>query len=606
MRTIEVPVFIVGAGPTGLTTTCLLRTYGIDTLTITRYPGTANSPRAHITNQRTMEIFRDLGIEDRMVQAANPSHLMSNNVWATSFAGTELARLQTWGTLPERKVDYELASPSSMCNLPQHILEPILLDVARERGGQFLFNTELVSMTQDAEGVRSICRDRVTGEEVEVRSKYAIGCDGDNSVVVKSIGFETEGEMGLGCALNVWLEADLTKYVAHRPGVLYWITQPGNDYFVGSGTYICVVPFREWVMVSMYDPRAGEPDLSDEALISRARATIGDPEVPIKIKGVSKWTINKVVAKTMKRGNVFIAGNAAHRHPPTNGLGANTCMQDAFNLAWKLALVLNGKAGAGLLDTFTEERLPVGTEVVNRAIQSMVDMAPIPKALGFKPGQTEAEGWANVDELFGDSARGRSRRNELRKAVDLQNYQFNCHGVELGQIYDSAAVIQDGTKRVKPTRDPQLYYSATTFPGASLPHVWLQQDRMRVSTLDLVGRGRFTLLIGVGGDRWRAAATTAAKSVGVEIDVVSIGGPYCDAHDVDGRWHSVAATSDAGCLLVRPDRHIAWRQSDPGSHPELRLASVMSVILDAPAPFTSPTDPSPKALARTVLADDQH
>ena len=157
MRTIEVPVFIVGAGPTGLAATCLLRTLGIETLVITRYPGTANSPRAHITNQRTMEVFRDLGIEARMVQAANPSHLMSNNVWATSFAGTELARLQTWGTLPERKVDYELASPSAMCNLPQHRMEPILLDVARERGGRFLFNAELVSMTQDDRAVRSIC-----------------------------------------------------------------------------------------------------------------------------------------------------------------------------------------------------------------------------------------------------------------------------------------------------------------------------------------------------------------------------------------------------------------------------------------------------------------
>ena len=579
MRTIDIPVFIVGAGPTGLTATCLLRTYGIDTLTITRYPGTANSPRAHITNQRTMEIFRDLGIEDRMVQAANPSHLMSNNVWATSFAGTELARLQTWGTLPERKVDYELASPSAMCNLHQHVLEPILLDVARERGAQFLFNTELVSMTQDEAGVRSICRDRLTGEDVEVRSKYAIGCDGDNSVVVKSVGFETEGQMGLGCALNVWLEADLTQYVAHRPGVLYWITQPGNDYFVGSGTYICVVPFKEWVMVSMYDPREGEPDLSEEALIARARSTIGDPEVPIKIKGVSKWTINKVVAKTMKMGRVLIAGNAAHRHPPTNGLGANTCMQDAFNLAWKLALVLKGRAGAGLLDTYTSERHPVGTQVVNRAIQSMIDMAPIPKALGFQPGQTEAEGWANVDELFSDTSRGRERRKELRQAVDLQNYQFNCHGVELGQRYESAAVVQDGTTPAKPDRDPQLYYHATTFPGASLPHVWLQRARRRISTLDLVGHGRFTLLIGVGGDKWREAAEVAAASTGVCLDVVSIGGPNCDAHDVDGRWQSVAAISESGCLLVRPDRHIAWRQAELGDHPGARLATAMRQIL---------------------------
>ncbi|MEJ8821167.1 FAD-dependent monooxygenase [Variovorax humicola] len=579
MRTIEVPVFIVGAGPTGLTATCLLRTQGVETLTITRYPGTANSPRAHITNQRSVEVFRDLGIEERIVQAANPSHFMSNNVWATSFAGTEIARLQSWGNLPERKADYELASPSAMCNIPQHVMEPILLDVARERGAKFLFNTELLSMRQDADAVHSICRDRLTGEEFEVVSRYAIGCDGDNSVVASSIGFEIEGEMGLGAALNVWLEADLTRYVAHRPGVLFWITQPGNDYFVGSGTYICVKPFSEWVMVSMYDPAAGEPDLSEEALIARARATIGDDKVPVRIKGVSKWTINRMVAKTMNKGRVLIAGNAAHRHPPTNGLGSNTSVQDAFNLAWKLALVLDGKAGPELLDTYTHERHAVAQQVVDRAIRSMENMLPISKALGFRPGQSEAEGWANVDELFSDGRKGRERRQTLQEAVDLQNFQFNCHGVELGQVYESRAVVADGRPRPVPARDPELYYNATTYPGASLPHVWLQQGLKRVSTLDLVGKGRFTLLTGVGGDGWRDAAASVAERLGIDIDVRSIGGPNCDAHDVDRRWHKVSEISDSGCVLVRPDRHIAWRQHDIPGAPAERLTDVMHGLL---------------------------
>lgn len=582
MRTIEVPVFIVGAGPTGLAATCLLRTQGVETLTITRYPGTANSPRAHITNQRTVEVFRDLGIEQRVLDAANPSHFMSNNVWATSFAGTEIARLQSWGNLPERKTDYELASPSAMCNIPQHVMEPILLDVARERGGRFLFNTELVSMTQDDAAVHAICRDRLSGEEFEVVSRYTIGCDGDNSVVASSIGFETEGEMGLGAALNVWLEADLTKYVAHRPGVLYWITQPGNDYFVGSGTYICVKPFTEWVMVSMYDPTAGELDLSEEALIARARATNGDDTVPIRIKGVSKWTINRMVAKTMNKGRVLIAGNAAHRHPPTNGLGSNTSVQDAFNLAWKLALVLAGKAGPALLDTYTQERHAVAQQVVDRAIRSMENMQPISKALGFKPGQTEAEGWANLDELFSDTPRGRDRRGDLRDAVDLQNYQFNCHGVELGQVYESRAVVPEGRPRPAPLRDPELYYQATTYPGASLPHVWLQQGLTKVSTLDLVGKGRFTLLTGVGGAGWRTAAASVAARLGVDVDVHSIGGPSCDAHDVDNRWHRVCELSDSGCVLVRPDRHIAWRQQQMPDAPAEKLEDVLRTVLALP------------------------
>lgn len=581
MRRIEVPVFIVGAGPTGLSAACLLATQGIQTLAITRYPGTANSPRAHITNQRAMEVFRDLGIEDRITQAATPAELMSNNVWATSFAGTEIARLQTWGTGPERKADYELASPSSMCNIPQHLMEPILLDVARERGAQFLFNTELLSMKQDADAVHSIVKDRLTGEEIEVVSQYAIGGDGDNSVVVKEIGFATEGKMGLGAAVNVWLEADLSKYTAHRPGVLYWMTQPGNNYWVGSGTWISVRPWNEWVLLFMYDPAQGEPDLSEAAVTERARATIGDPDIPIKIKAISKWTINQVVAKQMNQGRVLIAGNAAHRHPPANGLGTNTCVQDSFNLAWKLAMVLKGQAGPALLDTYTQERQPVGEGVVKRAMKSVGDMLPISDALGFAPGQDAKAGWANVDELFSDSARGRERRAALREAVALQNYQFNCNGVELGQLYASQAVVADGSTRAAPTRDPELYYHPSTFPGAYLPHAWLQRGQRKLSTLDLVGRGRFTLLTGVGGQAWRDAAAKVAERLGIALDVVSIGGPGCDAQDVYGRWHALSGVSENGCVLVRPDRYVAWREQAIGSQgePAAQLEQVLRQVL---------------------------
>lgn len=581
MRKIEVPVFIVGAGPTGLSAACLLATQGIETLAITRYPGTANSPRAHITNQRAMEVFRDLGIEERIKQAATPSELMSNNVWATSFAGTEIARLQAWGTGPERKADYELASPSGMCNIPQHLMEPILLDVARERGARFLFNTELVSMKQDAEAVHSIVKDRITGEEIEIVSQYAIGGDGDNSVVVKEIGFPTEGRMGLGAAVNVWLEADLAKYTAHRPGVLYWMTQPGNNYWVGSGTWISVRPWNEWVLLFMYDPAQGEPDLSEAAVIERARATIGDPDIPIKVKAISKWTINQVVARKMNQGRVLIAGNAAHRHPPANGLGTNTCVQDSFNLAWKLAMVLKGQAGTALLDTYTHERQPVGEGVVRRAMKSVGDMLPISDALGFAPGQDEKAGWANVDELFSDSARGRERRAALREAVELQNYQFNCHGVELGQVYASKAVVNDGSTRPAPTRDPELYYHASTFPGACLPHAWLQRGQEKLSTLDLVGRGRFTLLTGVGGSAWRAAAQKVADTLGIALDVLSIGGPGCDAQDVYGRWHTLAGIGESGCVLVRPDRYVGWREQQLGGQgePAAQLEKVMRQIL---------------------------
>ncbi len=384
--------------------------------------------------------------------------------------------------------------------------------------------------------------------------------------------------MGLGAAVNCWLEVDLTKYTAHRPGVLYWLAQPGNDYWVGSGTWICVKPWKEWVLLFMYNPAEGQPDLSEAAIVARARTLIGDPDIEIKVKAASKWTINHVAAKQMRKGRVMIAGNAAHRHPPANGLGTNTCVQDSFNLCWKLALVLKGQADPSLLDSYSDERQPVARQVVDRAMKSVRDMLPVSQALGFEPGQSAADGWAALDELFGDTPRGRERRKELAKAVELQNYQFNCNGVELGQVYASSAVLQDGSERPQPARDPELYYQPTTFPGATIPHVWLQVDDKKVSTLDVVGHGAFTVLTGVGGERWKAAARKLGAEFGVAVTAVGIGNGL-DALDVYGAWASRREIEEDGCLLVRPDRFVAFRARTLAGDPERQLRQALTRIL---------------------------
>jgi 2,4-dichlorophenol 6-monooxygenase len=586
MIDVEVPVLIVGAGPAGLTTALLLSRYGVPNMLVERHSGTAHTPRAHIVNQRTVEIFRHMGIEDELLAAGTPQQLMSNNVWATSLAGLEVARLQTWGTSPERAADYHKASPSPMTNCPQTVLEPVLLHAIQEAAVTDLrFGHEFHRLDRDDDGVTAVIEDRDAGTTLTVRCQYLIGADGGRSVILEQAGLRVDGEAGLSHAANIWFEADLTRFLAHRPGVLYWNTSPGTDFMVGAGTLICHKPWREFVMVIMYDPDRETISDDEDFLIGRVHKVIGDPSVDVTLKGMSMWQINHQVAPCYSAGRVLCMGDAVHRHPPTNGLGLNTSVADAFNLAWKLSLVLGGRAGQQLLESYSVERQPVGQAVVDRALASVTDMAAIPAALGFHPDQSEADGWASLAGLYEPGEEGDRRRAALRDAVEVTNYQFNAHGVEVGYRYRHGAIVTDGTDEPVSPRDAQLYYHPTTWPGAHLPHVWLQRDGQQLSSLDLVAGNRFALLTGIGGEGWSDAAQALEKATGVGVDVHIIGSRD-GIIDIYGDWDRLRGIGTTGCVLVRPDRHVAWRAQQIDRDATRLLHQVMQQLLTPSAVST--------------------
>lgn len=558
--TVETDVLVVGSGPAGGAAAALLGMYGVKHILVTKYGWLADTPRAHITNQRAMEVLRDLGLEERAVAQATPQHLMANNVFCESLAGEELGRLYSWGNHPARRADYELASPVSICDLPQNFLEPILLEAAGQRGTVIRFNTEFLDLVQDAGGVSATVKDRLSGETYEIRAKYLIGADGGRSRVAEVIGLPMQGQMGRAGSMNIIVQADLTKYVAHRPSVLYWVLQPGAQIGgIGAGLVRMVRPWNEWLFIWGYDIEQGERQLTNEEAISIVRNLVGDESLEVRVRSTSTWTVNEMYAAHYSSGRVFCMGDAVHRHPPTNGLGSNTSIQDAYNLCWKLKLVLENKASPALLDSYSAERQPVGKQIVTRANKSIGDFPPIFEAVGLLSSADPDQARRNIEARKAPTEEGKARRKKLYDAIAHKSYEFNCHGVEMNQRYASNAVVSDGTPQPAFTRDHELYYQATTWPGAHLPHVWVEHHGIRKSTLDLAGKGRFTLLTGIGGECWRAAAAVVEAAYGLPVDVVSIGPAGCDAQDIYADWYRQSEIDEDGCVLVRPDMYVAWR-----------------------------------------------
>jgi 2,4-dichlorophenol 6-monooxygenase len=362
--------------------------------------------------------------------------------------------------------------------------------------------------------------------------------------------------------------------------VLYWVMQPGADVGgIGMGVVRMVRPWNEWLIIWGYDVSKPPPEVSDEFAKSVCHQLIGDSSVPIEITGTSTWTVNNMYATHMQKDRVFIMGDAAHRHPPSNGLGSNTSIQDAFNLAWKLALVVQGKATPKLLETFSEERTPIAKQIVTRANQSIAEFGPIFQALGMDGGVDHEKIQRNMDARCDASDKAEAQRESLRKAIAYKKYEFDCHGVEMNQRYVSNAVIKDGSKAPGDGTDMELHYVPTTYPGARIPHVWVfDVHGQQHSTLDITGQGTFTLITGIGGEAWVAAAQKFAKAHDIRVNTRIIG-PRRDYEDHTGDWARAREIADSGCLLVRPDQHIAFRAMKVSQQTEKDLTSAFKTIL---------------------------
>lgn len=552
----DTDVLVVGTGPAGSTLGLALANYGIKVHLFTQFNWLANSPRAHITNQRAMEVLRDLGVEEQVKEIATPWEDMGESLLTTSLVGEEIARISSWGAGDQRHGDYVQGSPCPLVDLIQPKMEALLVKNAAERGAIYHFNTEYLSHIQDSDGVTATFRNVVTKQEFSLRAKYLIGMDGARSKIVDQLNLPLEGVLARAGTVYVTFNVDLSQYVKHRPAILQWIVNPDTSFGdLGMGLLRAITPWNQWIMGWGFDISKGEPEITESLVRARLDAFVGVKVEDVKIDKVSYWYVNQTWATNYSVGRVFCGGDAVHRHPPSSGLGSNTCMQDAFNLGWKIAYVLKGWANESLLDSYTTERAPVGKQIVERANQSRFDYQYLKDVFGFNQGiKTQKE---MLERIFAETEEGAIIREKLFEALEIKNYEFNGQGVELNQRYCSNAIVPEIEEEVF-KRDAQLYLQATTRPGAKIPHVWLVDTKgEKRSSLDIIGKGRFTLLTGLSGIEWK----NAAESLNLEyLDIIQIG--FKEYRDVYGSWNDKSEIHESGAIVVRPDGYVAWRMKD--------------------------------------------
>jgi 2-polyprenyl-6-methoxyphenol hydroxylase-like FAD-dependent oxidoreductase len=508
----DVPVLIVGGGPTGLATSIMLSRLGVRSLLVEKHTDTAIHPKAVGISTRTMELFRQWGIEPRVRAAALDVEFASSV--RTVLAGPEAVR----GTLgyPDAELAHTL-SPTAPAACAQDLLEPILLSQARNyEGAELCFNTELVSIEQDASSVEATIVDRATNRGRLVRARYVVAADGAWSPLRRKLGIEMTGNGQIGDHLSILFRAKLDE-VARAPLCALYVIN--NE--IASGIMCPTSRDDRWIFATPWKPGAPVPDPCGLADLVRVATGVRDLEVDLIDANIV--SLGAQVAAQFSKGRVFLVGDSAHRMTPSGGMGMNTAIHAAHNLAWKLAAVLNGWATPSLLETYEAERRPVGERNVARSI-------------------------GKLPELTGIAA-------------------------DMGAVYRSSAVIASDDAEEQGWVKPGLPARV----GQRVPHLWIDREGVQVSTLDLAERG-MVLLTSTDGARWCEPAAVAARLLGIPLEtcVVQTRAAFTGA---DHLWHAYFGLDSRSAVLLRPDGHIAWFGPATSTEPTMDVARALASVL---------------------------
>lgn len=532
-------VLIVGAGSAGLSLLLLLQQQGIASLLIERRADVSWHPRARNLNFRTLEVFRGIGLEAKVV--ASGAHV-TRTLRKQTVASHEEEAITSVADFLHIADRLEICTPEPpFLYCPQSRLEPLMLAEAKQRGCDVRYNTELISFTQDSQGVTATIKDRGTGACTVVQASYLVGADGAHSKVRDALGVKADG---LGVLderyIFIYFRADWGELIEAHENDAIFIDRPNIRGFF-------LITDRDRGMFAIQEESAH--DYSVEHCKELVIDGIGKPDLPIEIIEVARWQPAQLVAERFAQGYVFLVGDAAHTMPPKLGMGANTAIQSAHNLAWKLAAVLKGQAPPALLATYQAERRPVG---LLASQQSLVGPAATLLTKGSDDKLLPAERRVSLFSL-------------------IAGYRYHSQAV----LSEDVAVAVETDLLSKPEE-------LTGQPGTRVPHLWLEREGKRISTLDLPD-GRFVLLTGTDGAAWGEAAAAVAARLGIGLSAYRIG-PRGGLLDLEDGWRTRMSMGASGVILLRPDGFVAWRARVlPASHEDVLEQVLMSILCRVPA-----------------------
>lgn len=589
MSPAEVPVLIVGGGGSGLMSSLILSDLGVESLLVERRTETSRQAKAHVLNPRTMEIFAAHGLAADVYAAGTPPENNCAHTWYTGLGGEEpwegrpFARTDAWGNGALAPI-YERATAARGSNLPQRDLEPILRRHAEARApGALRFGHEMTALAEDESGVTATVLDRESGESYEVRAQYVIGADGGRGVG-EMCGIGMTGREPFVDMISIHFDADLSEHLQEDESNVRLMIRPTVEGTFVRGGLVCAGPdrwdrhcrhWRSGVVLPLNSEKRETYD--EEDAVRDVRHLLNLPELEMTVTDMAHWLIESVLADSYGTARVFLAGDAAHRHSPMGGMGLNSGLQDAHNLANKLAAVVGGGAVPELLRSYELERRPVGRRNVDWTTFAFYNHMAASAGFGVIAGAPEKHNREVLEALYSDTPDGETRRARLREFFHAARVEFTALDMELGFDYAaSPAVVPDGSEA--PPRDPLGHvYVPVARPGHRLPHAWLERDGEVTSTHGLLQLGHYLLLTSPGGSAWADAAAVCAGELGVGIDLHEVGGEGWS--DRDGAWAAHRGHDDGGAVLVRPDGHVGFRASGPATDAVAELRAALRATL---------------------------